>query len=127
MKAGEIYKSKASGDVEVIEYVSSREVKVRFTLTGYEKSADAYSIKVGSIKDPFYPYHFGRGFIGEGPYKSKLNGRADKAYETWHTMFQRCYSEKYRTRRPTYLNCEVDEKWYNYQTFAEWFYKNKIY
>jgi hypothetical protein len=127
MKVGEIYKSKASGDAEVLEYTNSQKVKIRFILTGYEKIFPAYSVKMGRIKDPFYPYHFGRGFIGEGPYKSKVNGVADKAYETWHTMFWRCYSEQHRQRRPTYAGCEVHKDWYNYQNFAVWYHKNKIY
>ena len=41
-------------------------------------------------------------------------------------MLERCYSEKYQEKYPTYKNCTLDEKWYNFQIFAKWFENNYI-
>jgi len=37
-------------------------------------------------------------------------------------MLARCYGGGH----PTYLDCEVDERWWNYQVFAAWFYDNYV-
>ena len=39
-------------------------------------------------------------------------------------MLNRCYDEKFHEKYPTYIGCEVDKNWHNFQNFAEWYYNN---
>ena len=39
-------------------------------------------------------------------------------------MIDRCYSDKYHEKRPSYRNCEVCEEWQDFQVFAEWYDNN---
>lgn len=44
-------------------------------------------------------------------------------YMRWHSMFDRCYSEAYLSRNPSYVGCEVSPEWYLFSTFKEWMEK----
>lgn len=50
VKVGQVW-SCGDGDIEVLEYLSCKEVKVRFLSTGYERWTWAQSIKKGHVKD----------------------------------------------------------------------------
>ena len=52
---------------------------------------------------------------------------ATKEYTVWKNMIQRCYSEAYLKRRPTYRGCSVTEEWLNFQVFAEWLTSQDFY
>lgn len=80
--------------------------------------------KNGKIKCPYERKTYGIGYIGEGKYKTKENGKLTKCYNTWHDMLKRCYDEKLHKKRPTYKDCEVCEEWLCFQNFAEWYYNN---
>ena len=67
---------------------------------------------------------YGKGYIGEGAYKSKENGKNTRAHKTWTDMLRRCYSSKYQEKKPTYIGCKVCEEWLNFQVFAEWYEEN---
>ena len=41
-------------------------------------------------------------------------------YRKWIDMLQRCYSEKYHKRQPTYIGCEVAEEWLTFSNFKAW-------
>lgn len=43
------------------------------------------------------------------------------AYAYWHRMLERCYSEEYQSRMPTYKGCSVCEEWLLFSNFLEWF------
>lgn len=76
-----------------------------------------------TMKDLNTPTFYGVGFIGDGPYKVTEKGLRTKAYTAWGSMLLRCYDEKFHLTNPTYAICSVDPAWFNYQNFAEWFYK----
>ena len=88
------------------------------------KNIQYTSFKNGYIKCPYEKRHYNIGYIGEGNYKEFKKGRHSKCYETWHRMLQRCYSEKYQEKQPTYKGCTVCEEWLCFQNFAKWFYEN---
>lgn len=67
---------------------------------------------------------FGVGRLGQGKYKSSINGINTKSYNTWIAMLARCYDPKSLKKRPTYAGCTVCEEWLNYQNFAEWYVAN---
>ena len=64
---------------------------------------------------------FGVGYNSKGKHKSTKNGKFTGAYLTWRNMLKRCYDEKNRTRYPSYGDCTIDEKWHDFQDFADWF------
>jgi hypothetical protein len=41
-------------------------------------------------------------------------------YEKWRGMFQRCYSEIFKGRYPTYKDCEVCPEWHHFMEFRAW-------
>ena len=38
----------------------------------------------------------------------------------WKNMLERCYSEKYQQRSPTYRGCSVCDEWLTFSKFKEW-------
>ena len=105
-------------------------------ITGYRKAIDIdvyfpqynwtakdrtyRSFKNGNIKCPYEKRTYDVGYLGEGEYKCKENGKLTKCYTTWNSMFQRCYDKKLHEKHPTYINCQVCEEWHNFQNFAKW-------
>lgn len=53
-----------------------------------------------------------------------LNGRnADtrcKYYMKWVSMLQRCYSEVYQLKKPSYIGCSVAPEWLTFSVFKKW-------
>ena len=73
------------------------------------------------VSNPYHKSVFGVGYFGIGKYNSKIHL---KIYKTWASMLQRCYDLKYQEKYLTYIGCSVDEKWHNFQNFAEWIEEN---
>lgn len=59
-------------------------------------------------------------------YKTKINNKITKEYQTWINIFKRCYNKTYQEKHPSYNNCIVDNEWHNFQNFAKWFEENYI-
>ena len=77
-------------------------------------------------KDRMKPSVFGMGCFGNGDYKSrdpKTRGKTP-AYSRWQRMLERCYSDDYLAKKPSYIGCSVCDEWLNFQTFAAWFYNS---
>ena len=123
LNIGEIYTSNNCGDMEVIEYVDSRKVRIRFRATGFEKYTQESIVREGGIRDPYLPVVYSIGYTGVGTYKSKVDGNGTKVYSAWHSMLQRCYVKH---SNPTYTGCTVVKEWHNFQVFAKWFEENYI-
>lgn len=70
---------------------------------------------------------FNKGYIGNGIYKSQINGVKNPIYDIWHSILERCYHNKTHQRFPTYDSCEVSEEWLNFQNFAQWYNDNIYY
>ena len=122
MNIGGIYKTKHYGDLEVVSYSGSTKVTVRFLSSGYETQAYKHNILKGAVKDPYYPKHEGRGFLGEGKYKAKCEGKNTKPYSVWRNILTRCYREE-GLKNLTYKDCSVCTSWLNFQNFARWYEK----
>ena len=88
------------------------------------KGATYQSFKNSQIKCPYEKRTYGMGYLGEGKYKGKENGKPTKCYDTWKSMLERCYDPKYHEKEPTYIDCKVCDEWLCFQNFAEWFYDN---
>jgi hypothetical protein len=107
----------------IVEYVNNKKVYFQFD-SGYVGCFRIDVIRKGKFKDKMSPSVYGVGFIGDGEYKSKENGKHTKAYATWTNMLQRCYDSKCQQRHPTYNGCLVDKNWHNFQNYAQWFEEN---
>ena len=107
------------------EYRTNRDVDVYFPEYDWTFKHTVYNeFKNGKIKCPYERRVFGIGYLGEGKYKSRENGKKTKCYITWHSMLKRCYGTKFKEKRPTYIDCKVCEEWLCFQNFAEWYYNN---
>lgn len=51
-----------------------------------------------------------------------VNGRRTCCpfYRVWRGMLERCYSEKYQARQPTYIGCSVCDEWLTFSNFKSW-------
>ena len=116
---GKVCKSKSSGDFKIVKYNGSGNVEILFLKTGYETVARLDHIKSGEIKDPYLPSVFGVGITGT-KYLPTINGVNTKYYGLWKRMLERCYSDSFKKRRPTYEGCEVSNNFKSYEYFYEW-------
>lgn len=124
-RTGEIRFNKLGSKMEIIGYRNFHDMDVYFPEYNWIfKNCDFGNFKRGNVKCPYELSVFGVGYIGEGKYPIRENGKPTKCYKTWSHMLERCYNEKYQIKNPTYINCVVCEEWHNFQNFAEWFYKN---
>ncbi len=62
--------------------------------------------------------------MGEGKYKSSVNGKHTYSYKVWSDILKRVYSKEYHTKKPTYKNISLCEEWHNFQNFAQWWEEN---
>lgn len=64
--------------------------------------------------------------FGVGINDSTETVRGDKCYVVWRSMLERCCSQRWKKRFPTYSNCAVCEEWKTFSCFREWFNQNYI-
>ena len=88
------------------------------------KHAHYNNFKRGNIKCPYEPRTFGIGYIGEGKYKGKENGKYKKEYNIWRDMLQRCYDPKHKEKYSTYRGCKVEDYLLNFQHMGKWIEEN---
>jgi len=124
MQVGTVHKTNGFGDMFISSYVTGKEVVVRFPGYTHEVVAQAGSIRRGQVKNFMYPALWGKGFLGLGDYS---NLKHKKAYSVWSGVVERCYSEKFHTKQPTYKKCTIAAEWLNFQVFAKWFYEESNY
>ena len=116
---GRILKSKNSGDFKILKYNDSRNVEIQFLTTGYETTVQLTNLRNGNVKDRHLPSVYGVGVIGD-KYPTRVNGVRTKGYALWCHMLERCYSDSFKKRCPTYEDCEVCDKFKSYEYFYEW-------
>ena len=116
---GKLCKSKSSGDFKILKYNDSRSVEIQFVNTGFETFARLGNIRKGDVKDHYSPSVYGIGITGN-KYPITVNGVKTKEYEIWKHMLERCYSDTYQKKYPTYEGCEVSDNFKNYEYFYEW-------
>ena len=125
-RTGEKNYNTFGSEMIIIEYKNVHDIDICFPEYDWTfKGAKYQNFKKGNIKCPYERRYYGVGYLGEGKYKVKENGRVTRVYDTWHSMLQRCYGgENSGKRSLTYIGCEVCEEWLNYQNFAEWYDNN---
>ena len=107
------------------EYRKTTDIDVYFPEYNWVFRHATYSnFKKGSIKCPYEPRYYGKGYLGEGEYKVKENGKKSIWFKIWHHMLERCYDPKLKKKRPTYKECKVEDYLLNFQHMGEWINKN---
>jgi len=51
-------------------------------------------------------------------------GKVDKIYRAWSGVMQRCFSERFKSARPSYLDCTVCDEWLIFSNFKSWYIEN---
>lgn len=59
-------------------------------------------------------------------YPTTLNGKKMLAYNVWSSIKSRCYNPTAQAKMPTYRGCSIDERWWDYQEFAQWYHDNSV-
>lgn len=67
---------------------------------------------------------YGVGYLGDGNYRSVIDGHKNPIYNIWHNILQRCYDDKLYIKFPTYFNCTIHDSWLCFQNFASWYVDN---
>ena len=124
-RVGEKFTTKQGYEIEIVEYIDSKNIKVRFE-KGHALVVRMHDIKRGFIMNPLHPMTYGVGYLGIGEYKTKVNNVSTPYYRLWNKVLERCYSERYQIKNPTYKNCTISEEWHNFQNFAKWYEENYI-
>ena len=109
-------------NVKIIEYNGWYNSKIEFDDGTILDNIILGSLKKGNVKNPNHKSVYSIGYLGIGSCNSK--GIYYQVYNTWKSMFQRCYDKKYQDKQPTYKGCLVVEEWHNFQVFAEWHKEN---
>lgn len=111
-------------NMKIIKYNNADDIDVQFD--NYIRRNVSYkSFKNGSIKNLYHPEVFDFGFMGEGVYKSRIEGKKTEEYIKWYHIIIRAYDPYYINKYPTYKNVTVCDEWRNFQVFASWWTKNK--
>ena len=107
------------------EYRGAWDIDVYFPEYNWVAKHINYSnFKKGNIKCPYEPRTYGVGYLGEGKYKTRENGKLTYEYKIYYSMIQRCYDPKYQEKEPTYKGCTIEDYLLNFQHMGEWINNN---
>ena len=124
-RIGEKCYNKFGSKMIIKEYRKAIDIDVYFLEYDWTAKNKQYNdFKNGNIKCPYEPRVYGKGYLGEGKYKVRENGKYTDKYEIYNNMLQRCYDPKLHKRNPTYEGCKVENYLLNFQNAAEWIEKN---
>ena len=109
----------------IVGYRNIRDIDIYFPEYDFTfKHVQYDNFKKGKIKCLYEPRYYGKGYLGEGKYKVKENGKHTDKFKIWHGMLQRCYDPKVQEKYPTYKGCKVEDYLLNFQNMAEWINSN---
>jgi len=124
MFVGEIYPTKTSGVIRVVDYKGTNCVTVEFP-DGRRTVTSATQIRLGSLRNPFQPVIEGVGYLGI-PYNSYGVPIAQTPeYKAWVGMLKRSYSSKHKAEFTAYQGVDACPEWNNFSVFADWFKKQE--
>lgn len=124
LRLGEVNHNRLGSKMIIDEYRDTQNIIVRFSNRGNKVKTNYQAFVLGSVKDPYTPSKFGVGYIGEGKHGIYVDGELKPAYKAWTRMLQRCYSDQFKEKYPTYKDATVVPEWHCYQTFADWYDEN---
>ena len=106
----------------IVEYNDYINVMVKFNHNDELAKCRYAEFKNGEVKSHFSPTVYEVGIVGYET--TTINGKKIKSYSCWKSMIQRCYSEKYKEKHPTYKDVTCCEEWKYYKNFKEWYNEN---
>lgn len=123
-RVGEVSYTKNGTKATIIEYVNTHKILVEFDDKYKYRYWTSYgNFQRGQLTNPYEcRSKDGLGFIGIGDYSSKDH---KVAYAKWMAMLQRCTNPIADKSTESYVECEVCDKWMNFQNFAKWYYENE--
>lgn len=121
---GELYQTNKFGFVEVLEYHTTKKIKIRFINTNNTTWCVGYALKTGAVRDLEAPSVYGKGMLGNS--SRCLNIKTDAPYKCWQGMMNRCYSPAYQEIAKTYHPCTVSSSWLYFPTFRKWYEDNNV-
>jgi len=124
-----IFTNKYEQTYTVIEYFNNMNLTVKFEDETIVKNISVQQTKTGRVLNrnsfkrlnSLNPTYTNIGYMGIGKYNNVNN---HECVQIWQSMLQRCYDKQ--EKHSAYYNCSVDEKWHNFQNFAEWYYNNYV-
>lgn len=123
-RLGQTNKNKFGSLMKITDYKDANHIEITFIEHDYKTQATYGEFIKGKVRSPYCKTVSQFGFLGEGKYKVKIDGKLTKQYQTWSDMIKRCFSEGQLKRNKSYIGCTVDEKWSNFQIFAKWMDEN---
>ena len=119
-RLGEIFTSREGCIFFIVEYNSATDVTVKFKDEyAVEVHTTYQNCKSGLVKNPYFKSVYGVAYLGEGDFVTTVNGKPTREYALWKGMLQRCYSDKYHKKQPTYTSCYVCDRWLCFANFLE--------
>ena len=124
VSVGDVYTNHYNSSYEILELLPNKMCKIKFLDEfACELVVPRNNAKSG-IRNPYNRAVAGIGYLGEGKYSTSKDRQV---FNLWSNMFKRCYDELSLLKQPTYRGCEIEERWHNFQNFAEWCYTQKEY
>lgn len=108
---GTRFKTNSYGFCEVIEYVSSRKVVVRFD-SGYITTSEMGQLRRGDVKDKSLPNIRGIAY-NDYPHPVKINNQHIPEYRLWRNMIERAYF----SLTQAYKDVEICNDWLYFSKF----------
>ena len=126
-KIGERYKTNEGYTAIIVDYINKMEVYIIFE--GFEnimkpKRVQMSNLRNGYVKNEFHRNLYNVGYLGQGKYKTRENGKLTKCYKDYSDMMARCYNKERMKEHLTYEQCFVNEEAHCFQDFAEWWHNN---
>ena len=106
--------------MRIVSYNNSTDIIIEFQdnfKTHIKTRSDKF--RNGNIKNPYHPSLYGVGIVGN-KHLASINGKDTKEYKAWSHILERCFSEKYRNKQPTYRDVSVCEEWLLFENFYKW-------
>lgn len=122
-RIGEMHISNEGETMTIIEYISPKNITIKFDDGTIVKNLYFSNIKQGKVKNFNKPSVYGIGYIGYGENSMSTNNK-NIASSKWQKIFYRSYDENYHKDNVTYKECSVDSRWYCFQNFRKWFENN---
>jgi hypothetical protein len=122
-RIGQVRINNRGSAMEVVEYKRAQDILVRFE-SGEIVHTNWKAFDTGDVKSRFDKSVYGVGYLGDGKYKSKIDGKISNQYSTWVSIMERCYSSYSSERYPSYKNSTVCDEWHNFQNFGKWYDEN---
>ena len=124
-RIGEERLNKFGSKMVIKEYRKYKDLDVYFPEYDWTFEHARYGdFKNGEIKCLYEPRYYGKGYLGEGKYKVRENGKLTDKYKIWHGVLQRCYDPKFHEKHSTYKDCTVEDYLLNFQHMGKWLEDN---